>query len=89
MGNTVKVYRHTVQSSEGMHARPAGMFVKLGGKSKSTIEVQKGEKRVNVHRIMAVMGLCIKQGESIEFYIEGEDEDEVLEQVAQICRDAL
>ena len=87
--NTVKSYRHTVTATEGMHARPAGQFVKLAVDCLSSIEVQKGDKRVNVRRIMSVLQLCIKQGETIDFFVEGEDEESVLEQVRRICQENL
>lgn len=72
-----------------MHARPAGMLVKLSKAHHSTIEIWKDGKAVNVSRILAVMGLGIKQGDEIRFTVSGEDEHEAMERVREICTEIL
>lgn len=82
-------YALTVQNPLGMHARPAGMLVKLSKSYRSTIEIQKGGQSVNVGRILAVMGLGIQQGDEITFTVSGADEREAMAQVREICREIL
>ena len=82
-------YTHIVQNELGMHARPAGQFVKLAGRRNSVIEIHKGEKAVNVNRILAVMGLGIRQGDQIDFTVCGEDEAEAVMELKQICEENL
>ena len=85
----MKEYVYTGKSSLGMHARPAGMFVKLAKQCESVIEVCKGDKRVNVSRILAVMGMGIQQGDTITLTVEGPDEETVFPQLRQICEENL
>lgn len=82
-------YALTVQNPLGMHARPAGMLVKLSKSYRSTIEIRKGGQSVNVGRILAVMGLGIQQGDEITFTVSGADEREAMAQVREICREIL
>ena len=73
----MKSFEHVITEPVGIHARPAGMLNKEAKKFKSTILVYKGEKSANVLRLMAVMGLGVKCGETVKVTIEGEDEDVV------------
>ena len=82
-------YKLTVANPLGLHARPAGMLVKLSKEHKSVIEVCKDDKAVNVSRILAVMGLGIKQGDEISFRVSGEDESETMDKVREICKEIL
>lgn len=65
------------------------MFVKLAKQCESVIEVCKGDKRVNVSRILAVMGMGIQQGDTITLTVEGPDEETVFPQLRQICEENL
>ena len=59
----------------GIHARPAGIMVKEIKKYASTVTVSKGEKSVNALKLMALMGMGIKQGDTIRVDVEGTDEE--------------
>lgn len=60
----------------GLHARAAAKLVKLCGNYQSKIELEKGNQRVNAKSIMGVMMLAASQGSVLNFYIEGEDEQQ-------------
>ncbi len=66
--------QHTVKDPIGMHARPAGMFVKLVKSLNSTITVTKGDALVNADRLLALMGLAIKCGDVITVTVTGGNE---------------
>lgn len=85
----VKEITYTVKSELGMHARPAGMFARLTKQCHSIIEISKGEKKASANRILAVMGMGIKTGDTITITAEGEDEQEVSRQIRQICEENL
>ena len=59
----------------GIHARPAGILVKKIKEFASTVTVIKGEKEVNALKLMALMGMGIKQGDTVKVTVEGADED--------------
>ena len=73
----MKSFEYTVKDPVGIHARPAGMLSREGKKYKSAICVVKGGKSANILRLMALMGLGVKCGETVTVTIEGEDEETV------------
>ena len=73
----MKSFEYTITDSVGIHARPAGMLSREAKKYKSAICVIKNGKSANVLRLMALMGLGVKCGETVTVTIEGEDEETV------------
>ena len=71
----MKEFEYTITDPVGIHARPAGLLVKEVKKYASTITVVKGEKAVNALKLMALMGMGIKQGDTVKVTVEGADED--------------
>ena len=65
---------YTIKDPVGIHARPAGLLSKEGRKYKSTITVEKNGTAVNVLKLMALMKLGVKFGETVTVRVEGEDE---------------
>lgn len=74
----MKKINYTVAAEAGIHARPAGLLVKQAASFKSDIKLLNEEngKEADLKRLMAVMALGVKQGNSIVVTVEGEDEDE-------------
>ena len=71
----MKEFSYTITDPAGIHARPAGLLVKEVKKFASTVTVTKGEKSVNALKLMALMGMGIKQGDTVSVSIEGADEE--------------
>ena len=71
----MKSFESTITDPVGIYARPAGLLVKEIKKYASTITVIKGEKEVNALKLMALMGMGIKQGDTVKVTIDGADED--------------
>ena len=71
----MKSFEYTLTDPVGIHARPAGILVKEIKKYASTVTVIKGEKEVNALKLMALMGMGIKQGDTVKVTIDGADED--------------
>lgn len=65
---------YTIKDPVGIHARPAGLLSKEGRKYKSTITVEKDGTAVNVLKLMALMKLGVKCGETVTVRVDGEDE---------------
>ena len=55
----MKEFTYTIKDEQGIHARPASILAKEAKKYESSITISKGEKTVDVTRLMAVMGLCV------------------------------
>ena len=72
----MKEFTYTVRDRVGIHARPAGMLVKLVKEYSSDVYIEKGDKRIKADRLIAVMNMGIKQGDTVTVAIEGVDEEE-------------
>ena len=72
----MKQFQYTVTDPLGIHARPAGMLVKAAKALDSTVTIAKEDGSSAVAtKLMAVMGLGVKTGETITVRIEGGDEE--------------
>lgn len=71
----MKQFVYTVQEPVGIHARPAGLLVKEIKKYQSTVTIAKGDKSVNALKLMALMGMGVKCGDTVTVTVEGADED--------------
>lgn len=85
----MKEFQYVIQDSAGIHARPAGQLVQLAGKSASSVTITKDGKSADAKRIFAVMGLAAKQGETVTFTIEGEDEEATAAALEQFMKENL
>lgn len=77
----MKQFSYTVTDKDGIHARPAGLLVKEAAKFKSTVAADNGIKKGDVKKIMSLMMMAVKQGQTVTFTIEGEDEAEAAEAI--------
>lgn len=74
----------TIKNRNGLHARPAAMFVKTSNRFQSEIWVEKDGERVNGKSIMGLMMLAAGQGSTLEIFVEGPDAEEVLAELARL-----
>ena len=75
----MKKLEYVIRDEIGIHARPAGELVKEAKKYNSRITISKDGKSVEATKLMAVMGLGVKCGQTVEITVEGEDEDTAYE----------
>ena len=71
----MKEFKYVITDPEGIHARPAGILVKLAAGYQSSVKIAKGEKSADAKRIFGVMGLGVKTGEEVTITVDGADED--------------
>ena len=72
----MKEFRSVIQDPLGIHARPAGMFVKaLTPTADTEITISKGDKTVKASQLMKLMGLAVKQGDEVVVAANGPQED--------------
>ena len=71
----MKSFEYVITEPVGIHARPAGLLNKEAKKYKSAIMIHTAAKSANVLRLMAVMQLGVKCGDTVKVTIEGEDEE--------------
>jgi phosphocarrier protein HPr len=70
-----------ILNEEGMHARPAGAFVKVANEFKSTVEIKANGITKNGKSIMGLMSLGLSKDSEITVITKGEDEIEALKKL--------
>jgi len=74
----MKSFNYTITAPVGIHARPAGILVReIKNYAGVTVTVTKGDKTVNAVKLMALMGMGVKQGDTVTVRVEGENEEDV------------
>ncbi|MCA9218476.1 MAG: HPr family phosphocarrier protein [Planctomycetales bacterium] len=68
----------TVVNPEGVHMRPAHMFVRLAGQFSSDIEVTKDGQSVDGKSIIGILTLAASQGTEITIGANGEDAEQAI-----------
>ena len=86
----MKNFSYTIKDAVGIHARPAGNLAKLAkGFAGTKVMIEKGGKSVDVTKLMMLMGLGVKCGDTVNFSVEGPDEDAAAEAVAKFMEENL
>ena len=67
-----------VQNQVGLHARPATFFIQKANEFKSSIWVEKDERKVNAKSLLGVLSLGITKGTTINIIADGLDEEEAV-----------
>lgn len=65
---------YKIKDELGIHARPAGLLAKEASTYHSRIMIGNGQKEVDAKKIIGIMSLGVKIGETINLTIEGSDE---------------
>jgi len=63
----------TVKNKQGLHARPAALFVQVANKFNSRISVKRGDEKVNGKSIMGILMLGAEKDSEIIIEAEGDD----------------
>ena len=76
----------TIENRNGLHARPAALFVKTASRFRSEVWVEKDEERVNGKSIMGLMMLAAGKGSVLRVIAEGEDAVLVVTELEELIR---
>ena len=68
-----------VQTQVGLHARPATFFIQKANEFKSSVWVEKEERRANAKSLLGVLSLGIVGGTNIRIIADGVDEQEAVD----------
>lgn len=85
----MRQFQYTITDPVGIHARPAGLLVKSAKALDSAVTVEKDGKSAAATKLMALMGLGIKGGDTVTVSVEGGDEQASLTAMEQFFRENL
>lgn len=86
----MKQFQYVITDPVGIHARPAGLLVKVAKALDSTVTIEKVDgKSAIATKLMAIMGLGIKQGDTVSVTVEGGSKDANTATMEQFFKDNL
>lgn len=71
----MRTFDYTIKDKLGIHARPAGMLAKTAKSLDSEITIEKDGKAVGAAKLMALMALGVKCGDTVTVTISGGSEE--------------
>lgn len=76
----------TVMNAVGLHARPATFFIQRANSFKSSIWVEKEDRRVNAKSLLGVLSLGIVKGTTITLIADGTDDEEAIKTLVSVIQ---
>lgn len=73
-----------VKNKQGLHARPAALFVQIANKFDARISVARDKEKVNGKSIMGILMLGAEKDSEIEIEAEGKDAQQALLELEQL-----
>ena len=67
-----------INNQVGLHARPATFFIQKANEFKSSIWIEKDDRRVNAKSLLGVLSLGIVKGTAVNIVADGVDENEAI-----------
>jgi len=72
----------TIASAHGLHARPASLFVQAVTNTGLSVELSKGDKKINAASILGVISLGIQHGDEVTLSTVGDNAETVLDDLS-------
>ncbi len=79
----------TIINSVGLHARPATFFIQKANTYRSSILVEREDRRVNAKSLLGVLSLGIVKGTTITLIADGSDEEEALAGLSALIKSSF
>ena len=79
----------TIKNSVGLHARPATFFIQKANTFKSSIWIEKDERRVNAKSLLGVLSLGIAKGMVVSIIADGQDENAAVTELVELVQTGL
>ena len=76
----------TITNNIGLHARPATFFIQKANSYKSSIWLEKDERKVNAKSLLGVLSLGIAKGMTISIIADGQDESTAIDGLVDLIQ---
>ena len=73
----------TLRNKSGLDSKPAVLFIQKVSNFKSSIWIEKAERRVNAKSLLGLLALGVANGEKITVIAEGEDESQAVQELKE------
>lgn len=73
----------------GLHARPATFFVQKANTFKSSIWIEKEDRRVNAKSLLGVLSMAVVKGSELTLIADGDDENEAINELENLITSSL
>lgn len=73
-----------IKNRQGLHARPAALFVQIANKFSSDITISKGKHKVNGKSIMGIMMLEAGSGAKVTMVANGDDAETAVKELEEL-----
>jgi phosphocarrier protein len=67
-----------ISNTSGLHARPATFFIQKANSYRSSIWIEKDDRKVNAKSLLGVLSLGIAKGMTVTLIADGQDENAAL-----------
>ena len=78
-----------ITNASGLHARPATFFIQKANTYKSSIWIEKEDRRVNAKSLLGVLSMGIVKGTLVTLIADGDDENEALNGLEKLIQAEL
>ena len=85
----MKKFSYTILDEIGIHARPAGLLSKKAKEFQSIVTIEKDGKTAAATKLMMLMGLGVKCGDTVNVTVEGADEELAAKEIEEFFRQNL
>lgn len=85
----MQVFEYVITDEVGIHARPAGLLVKKASEYASNVNICKDGKSADAKRLIGIMGLGVKKGDTVTVNVEGPDEEQAKKELEQFFKENL
>lgn len=80
----MRILEVEIKNEQGVHARPATLIARLAKKYKSTLKIKRKDEEIDAKNVLGIMTLGAEQGEKFMLIADGEDENELLENLKNL-----
>lgn len=76
----------TITNNIGLHARPATFFIQKANTFKSSIWIEKDDRKVNAKSLLGVLSMGIAKGMTITLIADGSDESSAINGLEELIQ---
>ena len=76
----------TITNNIGLHARPATFFIQKANSFKSSIWIEKDDRKVNAKSLLGVLSMGIAKGMTITLVADGQDENTAVDALVELIQ---